>query len=343
MKIRKSELWLIIFLLWIGACLLGRESPSFSHPNHLPPLSYGEEGEFYLLGTSKDGKDLLNSILYGGKFSIGMGLLTTLLIGLLGIGVGGWMAWGDPHKFKLGFFRLLGWGIGGMLGYFYAFHLRVYTISEAAERGNWKGLGELLLSLLLFLALIWVMGQGGGWLDRRTGWNFGASRDGFLLWLLQVLDSLPALLLIVGVVAIFQERSLWIVMLVIAFTSWAGIALLTRGEILKERELPYVEAARMLGYSRPYIFFCHLLPNIFPSLAVVLFLTVGKVIVAESSLSFLGLVDDFEGWGQLLRESREYPQYPWLGIFPGLALAITLILLHQIGERFKVFGEKNKL
>lgn len=338
-RVLKNWPFWLFGLIVLAASLVASwgEPQVFPHSNHLAPLSSNEEGHFFLLGTTPRGKDLFQAILYGSGFSIWLGLLTTLLIGIIGLGVGMLMGYYYKKRGQTGPFALFFLLVGGLVGYFYGFGLRKFQILDAADESIFGGLGQILLGCLIFLLIGGLFYTLGKKLDQRFGlrWSFAMGEG--MTWLLQVLDSLPTLLLILTLMAIFQDRSLVLVMVLIALTSWSRIALLARGQVLKESELPYVEAARMLGMTDLRIFRRHLLPNILPSVAVVLALAVGRIILVESSLGFLGLIDDYEGLGGLLSRSRGKPDYPWLGIFPGFMLALIILLIHQIGERLKVF------
>ncbi|MEO0896744.1 MAG: ABC transporter permease subunit [Bacteroidota bacterium] len=331
-------LWTFL-LIYLCTWIWGYSAPESLFPNHLPPFSQ-VNGETLFLGTTLDGKSMFHAIMYGGRMSLGWSLATTASLGLLGICVGGWMSFLAGDQKQYGPFQLIGTLIGFFLGAFYGFVLRKYDILLASESGLGNVLGQLCLSLILFLGIAILFTRMGKWLDKKLEFQWAFSWEEFWLWALQVLDSLPVLLLIITLAAVFQERSIGLIMALIALTSWVQIALLTRGLILKERDLPYIEASTMLGYSRFYIFRRHLLPNIMPAIFVVLALTIGRVIVAESSLGFLGLVEDMEGLGKLLSISRPKPQYPWLGILPGIFLIIVLLLIHVAGERLKLFGDK---
>ncbi|MCI4668904.1 MAG: ABC transporter permease subunit [Bacteroidia bacterium] len=328
-----------IILAISTARLVGGPLEKFQYPGHLAPGSFDGEGNFFPLGTSMDGKDMLEAILYGAGYSIWLGLLTSIFIGILGMSVGVFLGYQGQKQLDFGLFGLISWVIGLVLGWFYGFGLRKYIIREAAEEGILYGLLETFWGLVILVLLVFLFSKLGKWLDQRFKSSFRIKVGEGIIWLLQLLDSLPSIILILSLMAIFRERSLILVMSLLALTSWSQLALLTRGMVLKEIQLPYIEAAKMLGMRDIRIILNHILPNIISAVAVVMALLIGRIIIMESALGFLELIEGHDGIGGMLSVARKHSFYPWLGQYPGLMLAIILILIYLIGESFKVFGE----
>lgn len=336
-QLKNAPIWIFLLLLIVATTymLMGPQKP-YSFPRLIAPFDLKQDA-FFLWGTTSNGRDMFQAVMFGSGYSIWLGVLTTLLIGFIGVFVGLFMGYYHKNRWHVGPFTFFCLLVGTCAGYFYGFGIRKYPILDAANEGVILGVGALFLGIGIFLILLWLFFRIGNGMDKRLGLGRPFQLGEGMLWLLQVIDSLPTLLLLITLMAVFKEKSLVLVMVLIALTSWAQLALLVRGQVLKEGELPYIEAARMLGMRDLRIFRQHLLPNILPSVGVVLALTVGRVIIAESSLGFLGLISDYEGLGGLLSRSRSFPDYPWLGIFPGMMLAVIMLLIHQIGERFKLF------
>ncbi|MCL4132322.1 UNVERIFIED_CONTAM: hypothetical protein GTU68_057526 [Idotea baltica] len=163
---------------------------------------------------------------------------------------------------------------------------------------------------------------------------FGDKVDILISRLIEVFNSLPRLLLIISIAAVF-ERSLELIMIIIGFTSWPGIARITRAEVLKVRALEHIESVRALGLSHTHILLRHILPNSLAPVIVVLTIGIGQAIIAESSLSFLNLVDNSQSWGGILSSARSYFSDWWLAVFPGISIFLTVLSINLIGERLR--------
>jgi ABC-type dipeptide/oligopeptide/nickel transport system permease subunit len=125
------------------------------------------------------------------------------------------------------------------------------------------------------------------------------------------------------------------VVFVIGITSWVGICRLTRAQILTLRERDFVEAARALGATHSQIALKHLLPNAIPPLIIAITLLMPTAIFAEAGLSFLGLGlnEPVPSLGKMVADSRQYIQLYWyLGLFPTLAIALTVVGFAFLGD-----------
>ena len=136
------------------------------------------------------------------------------------------------------------------------------------------------------------------------------------------------------VIFITQEPSMWAVIGALSITGWAGYARLVRGQVLTEREREYVEAARSLGYPDRRIMFREIVPNVMAPVIVQATFGVAGAILAEASLSFLGLgPQDVPSWGALLDQGASYFLLtPHLAIFPGLAIMFTVLGINFLGD-----------
>jgi len=158
--------------------------------------------------------------------------------------------------------------------------------------------------------------------------------DSIVSRLIEILNSLPILLLIITIAGLFTQKSLFLVMAIIGFTGWTGIARFTRAEFLRNRNMDYIAASRSLGFSEARIIFRHALPNSLGPVFVTIAFAIASAILAESALSFLGIgvPDDVVTWGSLLSQGREQHSAWWLVFFPGLAIFITVTVYNLIGE-----------
>jgi ABC-type dipeptide/oligopeptide/nickel transport system permease subunit len=163
---------------------------------------------------------------------------------------------------------------------------------------------------------------------------FGGRTDAVLLQLFDVFLAFPSLLLAIGISAVMPP-GLASAMLAITLVGWAGFARLVRGITLSLKEQTYVEASRALGAAPARILYRHILPNAIPLLLVAGSLRVGGFILLEAALSFLGLgvQPPTPTWGSMISLNRSYiNSAPWMVIFPGLAISITVISFNLLGD-----------
>ncbi len=163
---------------------------------------------------------------------------------------------------------------------------------------------------------------------------FGGKTDAVLSQFFDIFLAFPSLLLAIGISAVMPP-GLASAMLAITLVGWAGFARLVRGITLSLREQTYVEASRALGASSGRILYRHILPNALPLLLVAGSLRVGGFILLEAALSFLGLgvQPPTPTWGSMISLNRAYiNSAPWMVIFPGLAISITVISFNILGD-----------
>ena len=164
---------------------------------------------------------------------------------------------------------------------------------------------------------------------------YGGTLDNLMMRFIDLLFSLPILFLIIILQSMVTRPSIYNVMLVLGLTSWMSPARLVRGEILKEREMEYVQASRALGAETHWIILRHLLPNVIGPVIVTATLRIGRVIILESALSYLGfgVQPPDPSWGSMLAQAREYLNTGiWTAIFPGLFLSLTVLAFNFVGD-----------
>jgi len=148
------------------------------------------------------------------------------------------------------------------------------------------------------------------------------------------------------IVLIKDFDRLWKVQAALIFTGWPGYARLIRGQVLYVKEMTFVEAARSVGARPGRIMFRHILPNAWAPLLVAFTLDIGGTILSASGLSFLGLGADAytAEWGLMISESRRYfLLYPHLMLYPGLAIAVTVLGFNLLGDGIRdVVDPKNR-
>jgi len=193
------------------------------------------------------------------------------------------------------------------------------------------------------------------------GVNVGALAGYFRGWLdtvlMRITDAfltLPAFLILILLSAIlreidlpfFERNNVVSIALVIGLLSWMTFARLTRAAILTLREMEYVVASQSLGASPFLVVFSHIIPNMIGLLVVEATLELGYAIIEESGLSFLGfgIQPPTPSWGNLLSNASEhFVKHPWLAIFPGLLIFLTIISVNYIGDGLRDAFDPHKV
>ncbi len=154
--------------------------------------------------------------------------------------------------------------------------------------------------------------------------------------LVEVFQAIPTLFLLIAFVAFFG-RNLYLMMAIIGFVSWTGYARFIRAEFLKLRNQDFVQAAIAAGLPLRSVLFRHMLPNGITPVLVGASFGVASAILAESTLSFLGLgLVEEPSWGQTLDQARTLGRFVWwITFFPGLAIFLTVFAYNLVGESFR--------
>jgi len=162
----------------------------------------------------------------------------------------------------------------------------------------------------------------------------GGRVDTTIMVFVDFILAFPSLLLAIGV-SVFLPPGVYTVMLAIASVGWASFARLVRGHVLSLRSAPFIEAATATGCSSSRVVLVHLLPQCIPLVIVMTGLKLGGYVLAEASLSFLGLgaQPPVPSWGSMVSANRAFIiSAPWMVIFPGLAITITSLSFNILGD-----------
>lgn len=193
------------------------------------------------------------------------------------------------------------------------------------------GLMVVAITLVIGVPVGAIAGYFGGWIDN------------ILMRIIDAVLALPSLMVLILLSAILRSTDLpfvksnnvMTIAVVIGILAWPTVARLVRAVFLTFREMEYVTAARALGASDRQIMLGEILPNGFGPIIVESTLEVGYAIMEESGLSFLGfgIMPPTPSWGNLLNNAQEHLiQYPWLAIFPGVMIFLTIISINFIGD-----------
>ena len=163
---------------------------------------------------------------------------------------------------------------------------------------------------------------------------FGGFLDALLMRITDGMLAIPIFFFLLVVMAVFGSGLTQIV-IVISLTTWMPIARIVRGEILRVRTLPYVEAAHALGAKQAHVIVAHMLPQTIPAVIVAATLGVANAILLESALSYLGLgiQPPIPSWGNMLQGSQAYVwNQPLLAFWPGLLIFIAVMAYNSLGD-----------
>lgn len=166
---------------------------------------------------------------------------------------------------------------------------------------------------------------------------FGGKLDTLIMRLTDIVMGFPVLLFLIAISAVFQP-GINTCMLAIGCVTWPQMARLMRGQILSLKSQEFLTAAIALGYSHPAIILRHILPNCLAPVIVTLTLGISGAIMAEASLSFLGLgvQPPTPSWGAMINEGKDFLRVaPWLSLLPGLAIAATVLAFNLLGEALR--------
>jgi peptide/nickel transport system permease protein len=223
------------------------------------------------------------------------------------------------------------------------------TRLEGPSRAHWMGTDELgrdtmsrtlygaRISLLVAVSVVlgcgctgliigMLAGYAGGWFDHFVN-----------LLLINAFLSFPGILLAIAFAA-FLGPGISKVILALVITGWAGYARLARAQVLKVKELEFVLAARSLGASHGRILVTHLLPNILQPVLIQATIGMAGAILAESTLSFLGLgvLAPVPSWGAMLNDARSHLfDAPHMVIFPALAVMTAVLAFNLLGDAWR--------
>ncbi|MEO8403748.1 MAG: ABC transporter permease [Chitinophagaceae bacterium] len=184
-----------------------------------------------------------------------------------------------------------------------------------------------LITVLISLSIGLILGSLAGYFRGRI--------DAVILWLINVIWSIPTLLLVFAI-TLALGKGFWQVFIAVGLTMWVNVARLVRGQVLAARELEYVEAAKALGFSNARIIVRHIWPNIMGPVMVIAASNFASAIIIEAGLSFLGIGVQAPqpSWGLMIKENYNFiiTQNPMLALAPGFAIMLLVLAFNLLGN-----------
>ncbi len=183
------------------------------------------------------------------------------------------------------------------------------------------------IAVIISLTIGILMGAVAGYFRGRA--------DDVVMWFINIIWSIPTLLLVFAITLVLG-KGFWQVFIAVGLTMWVNVARLVRGQVLQVRELQYVEATRVLGYSPVRTIVYHILPNIMGPVIVIAANNFASAIVIEAGLSFLGVgvQPPQPSWGLMIKENYNFiiTHNPVLALAPGIAIMLLVLAFNLLGN-----------
>ena len=281
------------------------------------------------LGTDQIGRDVAAGMIHGVRIALSVGIVAMFVAALIGISLGTLAGYFGDEQLRISRIRLLLNFIGLLLAVFFGFISRSYALTEIGGIEWLKSLGLCLLIIILVNLPV-------KWLNRVPFLGAGLSLpiDLIVMRFIEIVNSIPNLLLVLALLALVHTPSIYSVMVIIGLIAWTSIARFVRAEMLRIRNLSYIESAKVLGIKEWQIMLRHALPNALTPVLISIAFGIAGAILLEAFLSFIGLGVPLEqvSWGSMLNEARNQFSAWWLAVFPGIAIFLTVLSFNLVGE-----------
>ncbi|MBB6611976.1 ABC transporter permease [Pontibacter sp. Tf4] len=322
------RLAIVYLALLTGLVLLLPLLPLPFSPNELN-LQHAFQKPFtnptYILGTDQLGRDVLSNLLWGARNGLFIAVPVMLLSAVLGTAVGAVAGYFGNSKWKLTYAQVLLILVTIPIVCYYLIHLpmQVVLYSLPGKVAGMAIVAGLALSAILWLIIKPLLNN-----LMRLRQTIAIPVDGIALRLIELLTSIPRLILLISVAA-FAGPSLWLLSVILICTFWTGTARLARAEMLRIVQLPYIEAAISTGMKHRRVILKEALPNLLTPVIVAFVFGVASLLAVESTLSFLGigLPATHASWGRTISSIRLNLSAWWLVALPGGFLALTVLAL----------------
>ncbi len=289
----------------------------------------------HYLGTDHMGRDVASGMIHGTRIAMLVGIVAMSIATFIGILLGALAGYFGDTRMKVTRASVFLIAIGIIVFVFYAFVVRGYIMGDNIASGYL--FYEMFFNFFLFVIIMGVS-YGLSLLFKSIPWLGSRATipmDIIVMRLIEIVTSIPVLILILAILAIIKTSSIFYVMAIIGSVSWTGIAKFIRAELLRVRSLEYIEAAQAFGYSEYRIILRHAIPNSLAPVLIAIAFGIASAILTESFLSFIGVGVPPEQvtWGSLLKASRDAGiKAWWLAVFPGVAIFVTVTIFNLIGE-----------
>ncbi len=277
------------------------------------------------LGTDILGHDVLAGMIRGCRVSLLIGLGSMLLALLFGVPLGSAAAYWGNRNWRIPWILMIS-GIVLLIILLCIWSLPLTLLIKAVCTS----------ATILLGFVIWISTQ------KLSLKRVSLPIDSIVMSLISIVDSFPGLFIIVILLAIMPYKGWVTVMIVIALLRWPGMARYMRAEVFRMKESNYIKAEQLLNIPNLRILMRHIIPYAFRPVMITFIFGISSAILAESSLSFLGIGLPAEeiNWGRLLSQARNHFDDWWLVLFPGSAIFFTLLALYTIGNAWQKSYER---
>lgn len=167
---------------------------------------------------------------------------------------------------------------------------------------------------------------------------YGGKVDAFVMWLVNIIWSIPTLLLVIAI-TLALGKGFWQVFVAVGLTMWVEVARVVRGQVMSIKQMQFITASRALGYKNSRIIFNHILPNSMAPVIVISAANFASAILVESGLSFLGLgaQPPIPSWGGMIKDHYNYIILgkPYLAMAPGIAMLLLVLAFMMVGNALR--------
>jgi peptide/nickel transport system permease protein len=289
------------------------------------------------LGTDRLGRDVLAGMIHGTRTALVVGLISMVIASIIGLFFGSLAGYFGNNSFRPSRASIFSYSIGILLFIWWGVLGRARHWLFAEMEGN-PGTEVFIRFLILVVFLFGAFCL--SLLLQRISFfkkDLLIPVDSIILRLIEIFKSLPGLLVILALISLLKQPSIFYVMAIIGLLRWTSIAQYLRAELLKVREMEFIQSARVMGFSDWRIIFRHALPNAMTPVFITIAFGIASAILLEAFISFLGigLAPEEVTWGSLLNDARQNFSAWWLALFPGLAIFITVTIFNLIGDALR--------
>lgn len=290
---------------------------AINQPPFQSPISF--------LGTNDLGQNILFLVISGAKYSLGISFFSALFAGTIGIFIGGIAGYFGDNSMKIKRYHMISFLVSVLIFWFYTNlgltmntlnqSLIAYFLASMLSLGVWKLLCASLKKIKSFNYSIYL------------------PIDILNTKFTEIVFAIPSYFIILAFSS-FLGNSMWAIILVLALTSWPQSALLMRAELLRIREMNYINALKLSGIDHIKILIKHAIPNAISPLLVNFVFFVSGLLIVESTLSYIGigLSADITTWGKVISSFKHNTANWWVAFFPGIIIFLTILSIHKIGN-----------
>lgn len=292
--------------------------------NKLEPFHPPGQGanEYYTFGTDQIGRDVFTGVVMGARWALIIGFIAVFVSAFIGVVLGVFAGYFGDKELKVGIIPLFCWILIVLLFSFYLIHLQLGLLVKA------------LLFIFIFPLTVYLLVYMNQKISNKRSAQLNIPADFFVSRLIEVWRAVPGLFILLAILPMIKQPSLIVIGAIIGMLSWTSVARLLRAEILKIRNLEYIQAAKGLAYSHIRIIWHHILPNSIRPLLIIFAFSFASAVILEASISFLGIGNntDLMTWGNMLSAARLNYRAWWLAVFPGVCICLLVLSLNLIAD-----------